>query len=73
MTGLATFTRTELRTRLLENADLRPMLDLEPYLRDILRAFYESKIQEGLRLIRHHQVRPSPPFSIFERLLMGAE
>ena len=62
MTGLATFTRTELRTRLLENADLRPMLDLEPYLRDILRAFYESKFQEGLRLIKHHRVSFPLPF-----------
>ncbi|KAI5474841.1 COP9 signalosome complex subunit 1 [Pseudohyphozyma bogoriensis] len=57
LTGLATFDRTELRTRILENADLRPMLDLEPYLRDVLRAFYASKFKEGLDALSKYRVR----------------
>lgn len=56
MTGLAVFNRTELRTRLLENADLRPMIDLEPYLRDVLRAFYDSQYKEGLLLLEKYSV-----------------
>lgn len=56
LTGLASFNRVELRTRLLENAELRPMIDLEPYLRDIIRAFYASQFKEGLALLDLHQV-----------------
>lgn len=63
MTGLATFTRAEVKRKLLENADLRPMLDVEPYLRDILRAFYENRFKEGLVLLEKHSVSltRSPP------------
>lgn len=57
LTGLAAFDRTELRRKLLENADLRPMLDLEPYLRDVLRAFYGSKFKEGFNLLEKYSVR----------------
>ncbi|KAK4702667.1 COP9 signalosome complex subunit 1, partial [Phenoliferia sp. Uapishka_3] len=57
MTGLASFTREEIKRKLLENADLRPMLDVEPYLRDILRAFYENRFKEGLGLLEKHSVR----------------
>lgn len=56
MTGLASFDRAELKTKLLENADLRPMLDLEPYLRDILRAFYNSQFKTGLELLDKYYV-----------------
>lgn len=56
VTGLASFTRNELKTRLLENGDLRPMLDLEPYLRDIIRAFYNNQFKEGLASLAHHRV-----------------
>ncbi|GAA5952955.1 hypothetical protein JCM21900_001529 [Sporobolomyces salmonicolor] len=58
LTGLACFDRTQIRTRLLENANLRPFLDLEPYLRDIVRAFYDSKFKEGLELLHQHSHRP---------------
>lgn len=56
LTGLATFNRVELKKKILENADLRPMLDLEPYLRDIVRAFYDSKFKEGLRALTKYVV-----------------
>ncbi|CEQ42214.1 SPOSA6832_03998, partial [Sporobolomyces salmonicolor] len=59
LTGLACFDRTQIRARLLENANLRPFLDLEPYLRDIVRAFYDSKFKEGLELLHRHSVRRS--------------
>ncbi|ORY82347.1 26S proteasome subunit RPN7-domain-containing protein [Leucosporidium creatinivorum] len=57
LTGLATFNRNELKTRLLENADLRPMLDQEPYLRDIIRAFQSNNFKEGLRGLEQHSNR----------------
>lgn len=61
LTGLAAFDRVELRTRLLENADLRPMIDLEPYLRDIIRAFYASQFKEGLALLEKYSVSSVSP------------
>ncbi|KAM0754690.1 PCI-domain-containing protein [Meredithblackwellia eburnea MCA 4105] len=57
MTGLATFTREELRRRLLENADLRPLFDLEPYLRDVIHAFYNNKFKEGFEILEHNSAR----------------
>lgn len=57
VTGLACFSRSALRTRVLENPNLRPFLDLEPYLRDIARAFYDNQFKVGLELLESHQVR----------------
>ncbi|GAA5879508.1 hypothetical protein JCM16303_003229 [Sporobolomyces ruberrimus] len=58
LTSLACFDRVQLRTRVLENSNLRPFLDLEPYLRDIVRAFYDSKFKLGLELLAKHEHRP---------------
>ncbi|POY75809.1 hypothetical protein BMF94_1122 [Rhodotorula taiwanensis] len=55
VTGLACFSRSKLRTRILENPNLRPFLDLEPYLRDIARAFYDNKFKVGLDLLEKYQ------------------
>ncbi|GAA6044144.1 hypothetical protein JCM8097_002795 [Rhodosporidiobolus ruineniae] len=57
LTGLACFSRAQLRARVLENANLRPFLDLEPYLRDIVRAFYDSQFKAGMDLLRKHEAR----------------
>ncbi|GAA5982391.1 hypothetical protein JCM11641_006968 [Rhodosporidiobolus odoratus] len=57
ITGLASFSRSQLKTRILENPNLRPFLDLGPYLRDIVRAFYESRFKEGLELLQKHEAR----------------
>ena len=57
LTSLACFDRAQLRTRVLENSNLRPFLDLEPYLRDIVRAFYDSKFKHGLELLAKYEVR----------------
>lgn len=57
ITGLACFSRSALRSRVLENPNLRPFLDLEPYLRDIARAFYDNKFKTGLDLLDKYQVR----------------
>lgn len=67
LTGLATFNRNQLKTKLLENADLRPMLDLEPYLRDIIRAFYTSNFKEGLEGLERFSVRPQIPRTLRKR------
>ncbi|TNY17485.1 26S proteasome subunit RPN7-domain-containing protein [Rhodotorula diobovata] len=57
LTSLACFTRSALKTRVLENPGLRPFLDLEPYLRDIVRAFYDSRFKVGLELLHKHEAR----------------
>ncbi|KDE06605.1 hypothetical protein MVLG_03101 [Microbotryum lychnidis-dioicae p1A1 Lamole] len=57
LTGLATFNRNQLRTRLLENDDLRPMLELEPYLRDIIQAFHSSNFKDGLEGLEKYSTR----------------
>ncbi|GAA5968772.1 hypothetical protein JCM8115_002084 [Rhodotorula mucilaginosa] len=57
ITGLACFSRSALRSRVLENPNLRPFLDLEPYLRDIARAFYDNKFKTGLDLLDKYQAR----------------
>lgn len=57
LTSLATFNRAQLRTRVLENPNLRQFLDLEPYLREIVRAFYDSQFRTGLELLKKHEVR----------------
>ncbi|KPV76676.1 uncharacterized protein RHOBADRAFT_13174, partial [Rhodotorula graminis WP1] len=57
LTGLACFSRSALRTRVLENPGLRPFLDLEPYLRDVVRAFYDSRFKVGLDLLAKHEAR----------------
>ncbi|PRQ69935.1 hypothetical protein AAT19DRAFT_11588 [Rhodotorula toruloides] len=53
ITGLACFSRSALRSRVLENANLRPFLNLEPYLRDIVRAFHDSQFKTGLELLKY--------------------
>ncbi|SCV71204.1 BQ2448_2792 [Microbotryum intermedium] len=57
LTGLATFNRNQLRTRLLENDDLRPMLELEPYLREIIQAFHSSNFKDGLEGLDKYSTR----------------
>ncbi|GAA5957044.1 hypothetical protein JCM3765_005388 [Sporobolomyces pararoseus] len=75
LTSLACFDRVQLRTRVLENSNLRPFLDLEPYLRDIVRAFYDSKFKHGLELLSRYEHRPlldihiSPHVSTLIRLI----
>ncbi|BGP14216.1 hypothetical protein JCM10213_005893 [Rhodosporidiobolus nylandii] len=57
LTSLATFTRSQLRSRVLENPNLRLFLDLEPWLREIVRAFYESRFKKGLELLAQYEPR----------------
>ncbi|GJN87088.1 hypothetical protein Rhopal_000033-T1 [Rhodotorula paludigena] len=57
ITGLACFSRPALRSRVLENGNLRPYLDLEPYLRDIVRAFYDNQFKKGLELLHKYEAR----------------
>lgn len=64
ITSLACFNRSQLRTRVLENPNLRQFLDLEPYLREIVRAFYDSQFKTGLELLSKHEV--CSPFLLFQ-------
>lgn len=57
ITGLATFDRAQLKTRLMENGNLRPMIDLEPWLREVLEAFHDRRFKEGLQLLEKYSVR----------------
>lgn len=68
ITGLACFSRPALRWRVLENPNLRPFLDLEPYLRDIARAFYDNKFKTGLELLDKYQVG-APSLKIGDRVV----
>ncbi|GAA5840650.1 hypothetical protein JCM11251_004176 [Rhodosporidiobolus azoricus] len=57
LTSLATFSRAQLRTRILENPGLRPFLDLEPWLRETVRLFCAGRYKEGLEGLRKHEAR----------------
>jgi len=53
--ALATFERPHLKRRVVDNAELRPLLELEPHLKEIVAAFYESKYKLALELLdRYH-------------------
>jgi len=55
--ALATFARVELRTLIVDNADLRPLLELEPHLKDVINAFYESRYKNAIELLDRFQPR----------------
>lgn len=57
--ALATFDRAQLKRKVVDNADLRPLLELEPHLKDIVSAFYESKYKLALELLDRYQPRAS--------------
>ncbi|GAA5913578.1 hypothetical protein JCM6882_001691 [Rhodosporidiobolus microsporus] len=57
LTSLATFSRAQLRTRILENASLRPFLDLEPWLREAVRLFQGGRYSEGFAVLKKHEAR----------------
>lgn len=49
------------------------MLDLEPYLREALRAFQSSNFKDGLNLLAKHSVRLLPPFRAALTLLQARQ
>lgn len=57
VTSLACFSRSEARRRLVENGNMRPYLDAEPYLRDILRAYESNDFKQTFALLEHHSAR----------------
>ncbi|GAA6022905.1 hypothetical protein JCM10207_006858 [Rhodosporidiobolus poonsookiae] len=57
LTSLACFPRAQVRARVLDNAGLRPALDQEPWLRELARAFYDSRFREGLGMLQRHEAR----------------
>ncbi|GAA5872623.1 hypothetical protein JCM8547_003712 [Rhodosporidiobolus lusitaniae] len=55
--SLACYSRSQLRTRVLDNPNLRGFLDTEPWLRDIVRCFYENRFREGLEGLMKYEAR----------------
>jgi len=55
--ALATFDRPHLKRRVVDNADLRPLLELEPHLKEIVAAFYDSKYKLALELLERYNPR----------------
>ena len=57
LAGLATFSRKQVRARLIENSDFRAMLDAEPYLRDVVHSFQSNRFKDTLELLHKHAPR----------------
>lgn len=55
--GLASFERSAVKSHLLENSNLRSLLETEPHLKAILSTFYESKYADTLELLHKHGAR----------------
>lgn len=55
--GLATFDRADIKSNLLENSNLRSLLETEPHLRQILNTFYDSQYATTLKLLERHAPR----------------
>lgn len=49
--ALATFPRTELKTRVIDNVGFRQYLDLEPHVRDLIQGFYNSNYTVCLEIM----------------------
>jgi COP9 signalosome complex subunit 1 len=57
--GLATMDRQQIKRRLLENAELRPLLEGESWLKELMAAFHESRYQRFLELLATYNPRPA--------------
>lgn len=55
--ALATFTRPELKQKVVENVELRSLLEFEPQLKRILNLFVDNKHQEILQFLEDSHVR----------------
>lgn len=55
--GLASFDRAALKNSLLNNANLRSLLETEPHLKTLLSAFYENKYATVLEVLQKHAPR----------------
>jgi COP9 signalosome complex subunit 1 len=55
--GLATFDRAELKRRIIDNAELRSLLELEPHLREVVASFHDNRYRQALETLERYQVR----------------
>lgn len=53
--ALATFERSELRTKVIDNVAFKNFLELEPHIREIILNFYQSKYATCLELLDKHK------------------
>ncbi|KAJ2999085.1 cop9 signalosome complex subunit [Globomyces sp. JEL0801] len=51
--ALSSFDRQELKSLVIDNADFKQYLELEPQIRDLIYAFYSSKFSEGFRILEN--------------------
>jgi COP9 signalosome complex subunit 1 len=52
---MAAFDREELKTRLLDNAEFKTYLELEPLIREAAEAFYSAKYSVTLGILERHR------------------
>jgi len=52
---MAAFDREELKTKLLDNAEFKTYLELEPHIREAAEAFYAAKYSVTLSILERHR------------------
>ncbi|GAA96143.1 uncharacterized protein L969DRAFT_91597 [Mixia osmundae IAM 14324] len=55
--AIATLERNALKARIIDNPGIRSLLEYEPYLKDLLSAFYSGQYRQGLELLELHKSR----------------
>ena len=54
--GLATFSRAELRDKIINNSEFKQFLELEPHIRELIFSFYNSKYSALFNLLENWRV-----------------
>jgi COP9 signalosome complex subunit 1 len=65
--GLATFDRVELKKRVIDNGELRGLLELEPHLREVLASFHDNRYRQALEALERHQVPWNDALEVYDR------
>ena len=53
--AMAYFDREELKSRLLDNSDFKPYLELEPHIREAAHAFFSARYSVTLDILERHR------------------
>ena len=56
LSALASFDRSDLKSKVMENTDFKQFLELEPQMREILRAFYHSRFGDCFKILEQLKV-----------------
>jgi COP9 signalosome complex subunit 1 len=64
--ALATFPRSAIKAKILENSVFGAYVEQEPYIRELIEAYMNSNFKTVLELLSRYSVRlPSPPYFLF--------